>query len=92
MRRVRRARGATGRDARRSRAAERFGRIDVWFSNAGIAVFGRLESVPSDVWRRVVETNLFGHYHGAKVAMRQFRAQVSACFESDKATLAWTIV
>ncbi len=64
----------------------------MWFSNAGIAVFGRLESVPSDVSRRVVETNLFGHYHGAKVAMRQFRAQVSACFESDKATLAWTIV
>ncbi len=57
------------------RALERFGRIDVWFNNAGLAVFGRIESVPSDVWRRVIETNLFGYYHGAKVAMRQFRAQ-----------------
>ncbi len=57
------------------RALERFGRIDVWFNNAGIAVFGRIESVPSEVWRRVIETNLFGYYHGAKVAMRQFRAQ-----------------
>lgn len=56
-------------------ALERFGRIDVWFNNAGIAVFGRLESVPSEVWRRVVETNVFGYFHGAKVAMRQFRAQ-----------------
>ena len=37
--------------------------------------FGRIESVPSEVWRRVIETNLFGYYHGAKVAMRQFRAQ-----------------
>ena len=57
------------------RALERFGRIDVWFNNAGLAVFGRLESIPSDVWRRVIETNLFGFMHGAKVAMRQFRAQ-----------------
>ena len=57
------------------RAVERFGRIDVWFNNAGIAVFGRLESVPSEVWRRVIETNLFGYYHGASVAMRRFRAQ-----------------
>src|SRR5215213_11538095 len=57
------------------RAIERFGRIDVWFNNAGLAVFGRIESVPSDVWRRVVETNVFGYYHGAKVAMRRFREQ-----------------
>ena len=57
------------------RALEHFGRIDVWFNNAGLAVFGRLESIPSDVWRRVIETNLFGFMHGAKVAMRQFRAQ-----------------
>src|SRR5215203_2069610 len=57
------------------RAVERFDRIDVWFNNAGIAVFGRIESVPSDVWRRVVETNVFGYMHGARVAMRQFRAQ-----------------
>ena len=57
------------------RALERFGRIDVWFNNAGLAVFGRIGSVPSDAWRRVIETNVFGYYHGAKVAMRRFRAQ-----------------
>ncbi|SDB63239.1 SDR family oxidoreductase [Belnapia rosea] len=56
-------------------ALERFGRIDLWFNNAGIAAFGRLESIPDDVWRRVVETNLFGTMHGARVAMRQFRQQ-----------------
>jgi NADP-dependent 3-hydroxy acid dehydrogenase YdfG len=57
------------------RAIERFGRIDVWFNNAGVAAFGRLESIPMDAWRRVIEINLFGYVHGAKVAMRQFRAQ-----------------
>jgi NAD(P)-dependent dehydrogenase (short-subunit alcohol dehydrogenase family) len=57
------------------RALERFGRIDVWFNNAGVGAFGRLESVPMESWRRVIETNLFGYVHGARVAMRQFRAQ-----------------
>jgi short-subunit dehydrogenase len=56
-------------------AIERFGRIDVWFNNAGVGAFGRLESIPMDAWRRVIEINLFGYVHGAKVAMRQFRAQ-----------------
>ncbi|TCZ54980.1 SDR family oxidoreductase [Roseicella aquatilis] len=57
------------------RAMERFGRFDVWFNNAGVGCFGRLESIPMEAWRRVIETNLFGYVHGAKVAMRQFRRQ-----------------
>jgi NAD(P)-dependent dehydrogenase (short-subunit alcohol dehydrogenase family) len=56
-------------------ALECFGRIDVWFNNAGVGVFGRLESIPTEAWRRVIETNLFGYLHGARVAMRQFRTQ-----------------
>jgi NAD(P)-dependent dehydrogenase (short-subunit alcohol dehydrogenase family) len=58
-----------------AQALDQFGRIDVWFNNAGVGVFGRFEDVPSDVWRRVIETNLFGYVYGAKAAMRQFRAQ-----------------
>ncbi len=57
------------------RALERFGRIDVWFNNAGVGIFGRFEDLPSDAWRRVIATNVFGYVHGAKVAMRQFRRQ-----------------
>jgi NAD(P)-dependent dehydrogenase (short-subunit alcohol dehydrogenase family) len=56
-------------------ALERFGHIDLWFNNAGVGVFGRLESIPAEAWRRVIETNVFGYMHGARVAMRQFRAQ-----------------
>src|SRR3954471_3192952 len=57
------------------RALERFGRIDVWFNNAGVGIFGRFEDLPTDAWHRVIETNVFGYVHGAKVAMRQFRRQ-----------------
>jgi NAD(P)-dependent dehydrogenase (short-subunit alcohol dehydrogenase family) len=57
------------------RALDRFGRIDVWFNNAGVGVFGRFEDVPTDIWRQVLETNLFGYVYGAKAAMRQFRSQ-----------------
>src|SRR3954469_25121616 len=57
------------------RAIERFGRIDVCFNNAGVGAFGRLKSIPTEAWRRVIEINLFGYKHGAKVAMRQFRRQ-----------------
>src|SRR3954451_13745043 len=57
------------------RALERFGRIDVWFNNAGVGIFGRFKDLPTPAWRRVIEVNLFGYVHGAKVAMRVFRRQ-----------------
>lgn len=56
-------------------AVERFGHLDVWFNNAGVGVFGRLEEIPTEVWRRVIETNVFGYLYGARAAIRQFRAQ-----------------
>ena len=57
------------------RALERFGHIDLWFNNAGVGIFGRFEDLPTDAWKRVIDTNVFGYVHGAKVAMRQFRRQ-----------------
>src|SRR4051794_17172697 len=32
------------------RAAEHFGRLDVWVNNAGVYLVGRFEDVPSDVF------------------------------------------
>lgn len=56
---------------------ERFGRIDVWVNNAGVIAYGSFAQIPSDVFRRVVETNLLGQVHGARAALRRFTAQHS---------------
>jgi NAD(P)-dependent dehydrogenase (short-subunit alcohol dehydrogenase family) len=59
------------------RAADRFGRIDVWVNNAGVILYGRFEDTPADAFRRVIETNLFGQVHGARTALPYFRRQGS---------------
>jgi NAD(P)-dependent dehydrogenase (short-subunit alcohol dehydrogenase family) len=56
---------------------ERFGRIDVWVNNAGVIAYGPFEEIPSEVFRRVIETNLMGQVHGARAALPRFRTQGS---------------
>ncbi|MFD1911046.1 SDR family oxidoreductase [Halodurantibacterium flavum] len=56
-------------------ATEQFGRIDVWVNNAGVALFGRFEEVPRDVYDNVIKTNLFGYIHGARAVLPVFREQ-----------------
>jgi NAD(P)-dependent dehydrogenase (short-subunit alcohol dehydrogenase family) len=58
-------------------AETRFGRIDVWVNNAATMAYGSFEEIPSEVFRRIVETNLMGQVHGARAALRRFRAQGS---------------
>jgi NAD(P)-dependent dehydrogenase (short-subunit alcohol dehydrogenase family) len=59
------------------RAIETFGRIDVWVNDAAVTLFGRIEEVPLEDYRRVIETNLFGYVHGARAAIPYFREQGS---------------
>ena len=66
-----------GVEALARRAVERFGRIDVWVNNAVLAAVGRLEEVPPEANRRVVEANLLGYVHGAQAALPRFRGQGS---------------
>lgn len=54
---------------------DRFGRLDVWVNNAGVIAYGYFEEIPSSVFRQIVETNLMGQVHGARAALKRFRAQ-----------------
>ncbi len=54
---------------------ERFGHIDVWVNNAAVSLMAPFEEAPSDAWRRVIETNLFGYVYGARAALPAFREQ-----------------
>lgn len=45
-------------------AVEQFGRIDVWVNNAGVAMFGRFEEIPAEIFDNVIKTNFFGYVHG----------------------------
>src|SRR5215213_1234935 len=57
------------------RSVERFGRIDVWVNNAVLAAVGRLEDVPPEANRQVVEANLLGYVYGAQATLPHFREQ-----------------
>ena len=48
---------------------ERFGAAHLMFNNAGIAGVGDAWGGPMDLWRRVVDINLFGVVHGIRASL-----------------------
>jgi len=60
-----------------ARAAAEFGRVDVWVHAAAVVAYGRFEDVPSEVFKRVVDTGIHGTAYAARAALVQFRAQGS---------------
>ncbi len=64
-------------DAAFDAAADRFGRIDVLFNNAGIMRPGGLiDEIPLSDWTDMLAVNLTGMFHAARAAFRHMRAQV----------------
>jgi short-subunit dehydrogenase len=57
------------------KAINKFGRIDIWINNAGVATFGRFDESPIEEHRQVIETNLMGVIYGSHAALKQFRKQ-----------------
>lgn len=56
-------------------AAARFGRLDTWINDAGVAIYGALEDVPVEDQKRLFETNYWGVVGGSLAAVRQFKRQ-----------------
>lgn len=59
-------------------AIERFGRIDTWVNNAGLAIYGRLDEVSDDDSRRLFDVNFWGVVNGSLVALPHLQSQGGA--------------
>jgi len=56
-------------------AVQRFGRLDVLVSNAGVARIAPLSDLDLDDWDAMIDVNLRGVLHGIAAALPVFRAQ-----------------
>lgn len=59
-------------------AVARFGGIDTWVNNAGIAIYGRLEEVGETDSRRLFDVNFWGVVNGSLAALRYLRLRGGA--------------
>jgi NAD(P)-dependent dehydrogenase (short-subunit alcohol dehydrogenase family) len=54
---------------------DRFGRLDLYASNAGVEVWQELANVTPDAWRWITGVNLHGCFYGCRAAAAQMRRQ-----------------
>ncbi|QEV57044.1 SDR family oxidoreductase [Streptomyces platensis] len=73
-------------------AGERFGRLDVLVSNAGVGTISPLDDLRVEEWDRMVDVNVKGVLHGIAAALPVFRAQGSGHFVTIASTAAFRVV
>lgn len=54
---------------------KKYGRIDVWVSNAGILIEKKIVDTSEDEWRRILDINLNSVYYGGLIAAEKFKAR-----------------
>lgn len=59
-------------------AISRFGRIDTWVNDAGVAIYGRLDEVSEQDSRRLFDTNFWGVVNGSLAALPHLKRQGGA--------------
>lgn len=55
--------------------AAHFGRIDILINSAGVNEFGGVESLPLELWHKVIDINLMGTLYSCKAAVPKMKAQ-----------------
>lgn len=56
-------------------AIKKYGKVDVWINNAGVASVGRFWEIPVEEHVRVIDVNLNGVIYGSYTAVNLFRKQ-----------------
>jgi NADP-dependent 3-hydroxy acid dehydrogenase YdfG len=79
-------------DALVATAIERFGRLDVLVSNAGVARTSPMADLDVDAWDRMIDVNLRGVLHGIAAALPLFRQQRRGHFVTTVSTSGLKIV
>jgi short-subunit dehydrogenase len=58
------------------KAQDEFGGFDTWVNNAGVSIYGRIEDVPLDDFKRLFDTNFWGVVNGSRIALDRLRARL----------------
>ena len=55
-------------------AAERFGRLDIVFNNAGVGAYGKTPDLDPEAWHRTIDVDLHSVFYGCRAAIPHLRA------------------